>query len=533
MSHFSVSVIVPHDYSSSHVTANDIENCLHRILAPYDEQTEEAEYREFEDRTDEAKADYETDTMRVIRYPDGTIRSIYDRIFTDKFYIHEDVIYQYGAEKSIADKLQTEESKALELVNDYPVKAWYASFEAYCEEHRGYIQDSEGLWGYTYNPNAKWDWWQIGGRFSRNFLVKEDLEDCIISYDRSSGEPDGAPKGYKYVDAARKKDICWDLMKQLTVEEVEKGYQKWAPYDEQTEEAEYREFEDRTDEAKADYETDTMRVIRYPDGTIRSIYDRIFTDKFYIHEDVIYQYGAEKSIADKLQTEESKALELVNDYPVKAWYASFEAYCEEHRGYIQDSEGLWGYTYNPNAKWDWWQIGGRFSRNFLVKEDLEDCIISYDRSSGEPDGAPKGYKYVDAARKKDICWDLMKQLTVEEVEKGYQKCVAAFASNDPTGFGPLTKIVEDGIASWGSMIYLKGETLDEFKARKGATDMDQYMISSFAAIDRNGDWLGSGDMGWFGISTNDKEERAWNDELQTLMNEAQDDDFLVVVDCHI
>lgn len=41
--------------------------------------------------------------------------------------------------------------------------------------------------------------------------------------------------------------------------------------------------------------------------------------------------------------------------------------------------------------------------------------------------APKGYKYVDAARKKDICWDLMKQLTVEEVEKGYQKCVAAFA----------------------------------------------------------------------------------------------------------
>ena len=213
----------------------------------------------------------------------------------------------------------------------------------------------------------------------------------------------------------------------------------------------------------------------------------------------------------------------------------FPTYQEKVKAMIAANEtpDIFCYTYNPNAKWDWWQIGGRFSRNFLVKEDLEDCIISYDRSSGEPDGAPRGYKYVDDARKKDICWDLMKQLTVEEVEKGYQKCVAAFASNDPTGFGPLTKIVEDGIASWGSMIYLKGETLDEFKARKGATDMDQYMISSFAAIDRNGDWLGSGDMGWFGISTNDKEERAWNDELQTLMNEAQDDDFLVVVDCHI
>lgn len=168
---------------------------------------------------------------------------------------------------------------------------------------------------------------------------------------------------------------------------------------------------------------------------------------------------------------------------------------------------------------------------FLDKS--ERVVVVVDCENSDPYKLYATLNNLNAARKKDICWDLMKQLTVEEVEKGYQKCVAAFASNDPTGFGPLTKIVEDGIASWGSMIYLKGETLDEFKARKGATDMDQYMISSFAAIDRNGDWLGSGDMGWFGISTNDKEERAWNDELQTLMNEAQDDDFLVVVDCHI
>ena len=47
------------------------------------------------------------------------------------------------------------------------------------------------------------------------------------------------------------------------------------------------------------------------------------------------------------------------------------------------------------------------------------------------------------------------------------------------------------------------------------------------------DWNASGDMGWFGISSNDKPERTWNDELQTLMNEVQDDDYLVAVDCHI
>lgn len=95
MSHFSVSVIVPHDYSNSHVTANDIENCLHRILAPYDEQTEEAEYREFEDRTDEAKADYETDTMRG--HP-GTRTALYARSTTA---LHRQVLYPRRCDLSV------------------------------------------------------------------------------------------------------------------------------------------------------------------------------------------------------------------------------------------------------------------------------------------------------------------------------------------------------------------------------------------------------------------------------------------------
>lgn len=58
-------------------------------------------------------------------------------------------------------------------------------------------------------------------------------------------------------------------------------------------------------------------------------------------------------------------------------------------------------------------------------------------------------------------------------------------------------------------------------------------VLTYAFVDRNGDWIGSGDMGWFGISSNDKDERAWNDEIQKLMNEAKDDDFLAIVDCHI
>lgn len=303
-----------------------------------------------------------------------------------------------------------------------------------------------------------------------------------------------------------------------------------ARYDEQTEEDEYREFEDRTEEAKADYEKDTMRVIRYPDGVIRSTYDKVFTSQFYIHEDIIYEYGTNGDRSGKLQTEASKALELVTDYPVKLWYTSFDAYCDEYRGFVKSVDGRWGYTHNPNAKWDWWVIGGRFPGGLLVKKDLEDCIVSCKEEQAD---APAGYKFADAARKKDICWDLMMTLATEAVERSYKRCVEAWEAQKLENFSPFVTITEEGIASWGNMIYVKGETLDEYKARKGVTDADRYQIGAYAFVDRNGDWNASGDMGWFGISSNDKPERAWNDELQTLMNEVQDDDYLVAVDCHI
>ena len=127
----------------------------------------------------------------------------------------------------------------------------------------------------------------------------------------------------------------------------------------------------------------------------------------------------------------------------------------------------------------------------------------------------------------------MKEIGTKAVEQSYEQCVAAFASGDVKNFGFFATLTEDGIRGWGEMIYIKGETLDDYKARKGVTDSDQYLIGDYAYIDRNGDWSGSGDMGWFGISSNDKPERTWKDELQAFMDEVQDDDFIAIVDCHI
>ena len=97
MSHFSVFVTVPQMNPAAPIHVDELEDRLATILARYDEQTEEDEYREFEDRTEEARTDYETETVKVVQFPDGAIHSIYDRAFCDRFYLSEDsTICEYG-----------------------------------------------------------------------------------------------------------------------------------------------------------------------------------------------------------------------------------------------------------------------------------------------------------------------------------------------------------------------------------------------------------------------------------------------------
>ena len=39
-------------------------------------------------------------------------------------------------------------------------------------------------------------------------------------------------------------------------------------------------------------------------------------------------------------------------------------------------------------------------------------------------------------------------------------------------------------------------------------------------------------MGWFGISHDQMEERAWHDKLQTILKDTSEDAMLISVDCH-
>lgn len=304
-----------------------------------------------------------------------------------------------------------------------------------------------------------------------------------------------------------------------------------APFNEQPETDQYLEFVDRTEDARKDYEKDTIDLIEFPDGSYCSVHDGRFTNRFTVSEGIIYELIRTEKNVEKVRSPETYTMKLLTEHPIAQWY-TFEEYCQEYRSYVKNAAGQWGYKTNPNAKWDWYSIGGRFRGEFLVNEDNEECLLAVVDDMDELN-LPEGCELANAARKRDICWDKAKQLRIKAAEESYAQHVKAFETGDTSELGFFAKISDEGIHGWGTMRYIKGETLEEFKARKGVSDSDQYAYDVYAFLDANGEWHSSGDMGWFGISSNDKPERTWKDELQALMAQVNDDDFIVLVDCHI
>ena len=51
------------------------------------------------------------------------------------------------------------------------------------------------------------------------------------------------------------------------------------------------------------------------------------------------------------------------------------------------------------------------------------------------------------------------------------------------------------------------------------------------AVLKDGEWCGCGDMGWWGISLNEKD--TWDEEFKRILESIKDDEVITLVDCHI
>ena len=201
----------------------------------------------------------------------------------------------------------------------------------------------------------------------------------------------------------------------------------------------------------------------------------------------------------------------------------YEKYSEDWNGNVwrKDANGEWSEysTYNPNSKWDWYVLGGRWRGFFKAKKEKKGiCGDSGGLYKIEP--TPGWY---DQLKKGDIDFQGMRNLVINKAIQTYKKFEKKF-KEDPKckNFNPY---FDFGVENKGNRNNFIPESREEYINR-------QKHIAPYAVI-KNGKWHEKGQMGWFGMSSNDKKPRDWEEEFISLFEDVSDDTLVSVFDCHI
>ena len=220
---------------------------------------------------------------------------------------------------------------------------------------------------------------------------------------------------------------------------------------------------------------------------------------------------------------------------------------------------------NPNSKWDWYEVGGRWAGFFKLKEGVNRADFperpnfswGWDAKSKESvlanvDSAPKGLidfasKMDEAGAKAAKTYDFVhsvvdftlpfkswqefrkeidaEKLTANEARELYhaQESVKAFQA---AGEKLDKDSDERNIFMWqdfGDFAMPKEDFVESAKAQS---------IRTFAVL-KDGVWYERGSMGWWGAVSGEKDELEWNRQYLKLIADLPEDTLLTVVDCHI
>ena len=308
------------------------------------------------------------------------------------------------------------------------------------------------------------------------------------------------------------------------------------PYAVESENPACSEFVDCTEDIEEEYRTGTIDCVRLADGTVVEQFDYRFRDRFAVKDGKIVQkdFGP---LHHKKVSKKSKKMTWLPNYPKKKLYRSERELAETYYGYdYLPEEDAYGYYSNTAAFYDWHAIGGRWPHLFLVSEDCTEYTFGDYEGTEEETKGPEGYRWVAAARKKDIAWDVMAKLAQQRQTGAYSLLKTAYETRELPEKSFLS-FTENGIQGILKTLYLDGESLETFLNRNGCCADSKYQFTP-------GGYLAEGgyeDSGFSFRSPKNVQEaeqeaestRAWALELDAFIDALDDDAVLVGVDCHI
>ncbi len=241
---------------------------------------------------------------------------------------------------------------------------------------------------------------------------------------------------------------------------------------------------------------------------------------------------------------------------------SFEDYLKEN-GYIVE-DGEIGYMSNPNAQWDWYELGGRWAGKLPLKRKIPVAGEQRgEKSWGWGDQNPymdeDGQDFVDMAKIEDVDWDRLQREAYASAQAAFQEYQAWATSGFPTnyplhdmaaGLGCATLINEAEVTAYHEakrkcqtdeerdalveperqFTYHTFSNEEEFLAKS----IGNWAFSTYAVLDENG-WHAPGEMGWFGVSSESAGEQLdWEANFHKRFIASDDPETVVaIMDCHI
>jgi len=233
-----------------------------------------------------------------------------------------------------------------------------------------------------------------------------------------------------------------------------------------------------------------------------------------------------------------------------------DRYGDEDRMYLdKDGRAYTMTTYNPKSKWDWWQIGGRWTGQFPYKREHAAVVITgkpglmtKPAANGTCDGGPLYALDVDTMRAGAATRARVRYGKYREAVEGTPDALpwSVFRDNISEGSGytadqaraeyrsqPRVRAL-DATGEFSSPF--SGDPIAEFtvpeevyaeRARAGA-------VPGYATLTADGRWMAPGHMGWFGMSDDEENDRiGYLEAANAYIGSLPDSAWIISVDCHI
>lgn len=199
-------------------------------------------------------------------------------------------------------------------------------------------------------------------------------------------------------------------------------------------------------------------------------------------------------------------------------------------------------TYNPQSKWDWYAVGGRWKGYFPYDSAMEHLVINPDGQRA--DGGQKKALLLDSLRFEREADARMQYRGFSELVSGLPEALPWKAFTARLSQDYKIEQARDDYHGQERVRALKGTEfdypLDDAIERYGCTEAEyagkarDSAVPGYALLTHDGRWVEPGKMGWFAVSDDDEDSRAeYNRIANEYIDSLDEEMYLIIVDVHI